>query len=107
MKKVFALLLLCAGTSFAEPITLNRSSFTQTNDATKCITATHLDKVIVGVTSTAGVLRIYNSTWTTTPVISSITLATVGTYDFGNLAVAGICYITNSNSNGVTILYKR
>lgn len=91
---------------FADPATPNRSSFTATNDGAH-IAAMYLDKVIVGVASTGGVLKIYSSTHTTSVLISSISLATVATHNFENLAVKGIYYVTNSNANGVTILYKR
>lgn len=102
-----AALLLVPAFAFADPNTLNRSSFTQTNE-TSYIAATHLDKVVVGVTSSNGVLVVYNSTHTTSSVVvSSISLGTVGTYDFNNTQVNGIYYKTTSNANGVSILYKK
>ena len=93
---------------FADPSTPNRSSFTATNDNGVYISSSmYLDKVIVGVASANGVLRIYNSTHTASVLISSISLGTVATHDFSNLAVKGIFYDTDTNLNGVTILFKR
>lgn len=108
MKKLVAVMLLMSGIAYADiPGGVNRSSFTQTSDSGKCIpTAKYLDKVIVGVTSSNGVLTLYNSTWTTTSIISSMSL-TAGTVDFNNLAVKGICYTTVTNTNGFTIIYKQ
>lgn len=109
MKKyIVALLCGCASLAVAAvPASNNRSSFTQTNDTTQRITAAYLDKIIISAASTGGVLTVYNSTWTTTPVISSITLGTVGTYHYNDLGVAGLVYTTISNTAGVTIIYKR
>lgn len=110
MKKlIVAVLIGCASVAGAvTPSTVNRSSFTQTNDTTKYLSnSAYLDKVIVSAVSAGGVLTIYNSTWTTTPVISSITLGTVGTYHYNDLWVAGITYTTISNTAGVTIIYKK
>lgn len=110
MKKWLIAVFLLSGTVVAQSETLgiNRSSFTQTNDTTQCLTGAHfLDSVIVGAASAGGSLTLYNSTWTTTPIISSASLGTVQTQYFNNLAVAGICYKTISNTNGVLIIYKK
>lgn len=107
MKKILALLLI-AGTSLAvEPQTVNRSSFTKTNNESGYIAANYLDKVIVGVATTGGALLLYNSTWTASVLISSISLGSVGMYDFANTAVAGIYYVTGAATSGVTIIYKK
>jgi hypothetical protein len=58
------------------------------------------------VASTNGVLEVYNSTFTTTTLISSVSLATVGYRDFNNTKVKGIFWKASNNTNGVTILYK-
>jgi hypothetical protein len=113
MKLRLLALLLMPSLVVADVSTLNRSSFTATNQSAAAIVATNLDKVLVGVASAGGTLLIYNSTTTTSALltsnvlIASITLATVGMYDFTNLMVKGIVYQTNTNTNGVTILYKR
>lgn len=111
MKKLlFALLFLCAGMSHAfEPALINRSSFTLTNDSA-AIQCNYLDKVIVAVAKAGGFLTIYNSSWTsasTATVISSISLSSVYEYDYTNLKVNGLFYITATNTNGVQILYKK
>ena len=104
---LLAILVMAVGSAIAEPITINRSSFTQTND-TKYLEATYLDKVVVGVATSGGVLVIYNSTHTTSSVIvSSISLGTVGTSDFNNTQVKGVYYKATGNTNGFTILYKK
>jgi hypothetical protein len=111
--KVLAALLLLPSFLLADPSTVNRSSFTPTSQAAAYIPAMHLDKIIIGVASAGGTILIWNSTTTTTSLlvssvaIASITLATVGTYDFNNTQVKGIVYQTNTNTNGVTILYKK
>jgi len=123
MKKLIAttLALTCSGFVWAvEPATDNVSSFTKTNDSGACIvistgpggspvvTPRYLDKVIVGGASGTGSnIVLYNSTFTTTPIISSISLNTVFVYDFGNTKIKGICYTTQGNTAGVTIIYKK
>lgn len=111
MKRILAALLLMglAVPSFAGiEGGVNRSSFTQTNDTGKCISgARFLDIIEIGAASPAGVLTVYDSTWTTTPIISSVSLATVSNHWYNNRAVSGICYTIVSNSAGVTIIYKR
>jgi len=111
MKKILAALMFVSSLSYAlEPNTVNRSSFTQTNE-TAVIAASYIDKVIVGVATAGGVLTIFNSTTTTpgflTVLVSSISLATVGTYDFYNTKVNGIVYRSVTATNGLTIIYKR
>lgn len=117
MKKlIFALLIGCTG--FAQAYqggTVNIGSFTKTNDTTACIISSgplndwphFLNKVIVAGASATGAIVIYSSTWTNTPIISSITLSTQGTYNFDDMKVNGICYTTTGNTNGVSIIYKR
>lgn len=85
---------------------VNRSSFTLTNDS-GYIAAEYLDKVIVGGASANGTIKLYNSTWTTSVQISSLTLVTAGiTYHFNDLKVRGIFYTTTSNVGGVTVIYR-
>lgn len=122
MKKLIGIgILFCSCTAFAvDPGTVNIASFTQTNDAIACIvnstgpggspvvTPHYLDKVDVGVASGAGsVITLFNSTFTNTPVISSITLTSVQNHNYENLQVRGICYTTVGNTGGVTIIYKK
>lgn len=108
MKRLLAVLLLCAGTSFAvEPATVNRSSFVVTA-GTYYIPASYLDGIVIGVASAGGTIMLYNSTSTVGQVlISSVSLATVGNYYFNNLAVKGIVYFAATPTNGATILYKK
>lgn len=108
MKKLLVmLLLLSAGIAGADPITLNKSSYTTTSD-TAYIAARNLDAVVVSSAGVAaGNLKIYNSTYTTSGLIANISLGTLWEYDFKNLQVKGIYYVITSNSAaGVTILYK-
>lgn len=107
MKYLFLLLMLCMTPLGwgAVPTTVNQSSFTLTND-TAYIAASFLDAVIVGAASAGGTLVIYNSTWTTSTIISSITLSAREAH-FDNLAVKGLYYVVTANSGGVTIVYKK
>jgi hypothetical protein len=112
MKRLLAALLLLSTPALAlEPNIVNRSSHTATNE-TAYIPAAYLDKVIVPIATASGVLEIYSSTYTTTistnnVLVASITLATVGTYDFDDTQVKGIYYKTSTATNGVTIIFKR
>lgn len=108
MKRLIALLLLCGGASFADPMTVNRSSYIAGTMTSGCIQALFLDKVVVGEATSGGNLMLFNSSWTTSAaVISSVTLASAGTQDFNSTLVKGICYIADTPTNGVTILYKK
>lgn len=100
-----ALCLVSANVMALEPNTANKSSFTITSH-NGYISAAYLDKVIVAMTSSGGVLRLFNSTWTTSVQISSISLGTIATHDFSNMQVQGLFLSINNNANGVTILYK-
>jgi len=111
--RYLAALLLLPCLSFAEPVTVNRSSFTKTNQSAAYIPALHLDKIIVGSASANGTIIVWNSTSTTSAlltdavVIASVTLGTAQHFDFNNVQVKGIVYQTNQNTSGVTILYKK
>ena len=112
MKKLLAVLLLCTGTAFAvEPATVNKSSHIFAVNSSTYIAANYLDGVIIGMATSGGVLEIYNATatvhMTAATLVSSMSLATVGDRDFSNLGVRGIMWKTSTNTNGVTILYKR
>ena len=109
MKRLItALLVLCGGLAHAvDPFSVNKSSFIAGTSHTGCIQATYLDKVHIGVSTSGGVLVLYNSSWTvSSPIISSATLTLGGTYDFANMLVKGICYNAATPTNGVTVLYK-
>lgn len=91
-----------------DPNTVNRSSFIAGGTQTGCIQATYIDKVMTGVTTSGGVLVLYNSSWTnTSPVISSFTIAVGNPLDFDNTKVKGICYQAVLPTNGVNIIYKQ
>ena len=93
----------------ADGINNNRSSFTATNDNLVYISSSgFLENIVVGVASAGGVLTIYNSTWTATGsvVVTSVSLATVNTYNYGNTQVKGLFYRTVGNTGGVTIIYR-
>lgn len=111
--RLLSALLLLPSLVLADPATLNRSSFTKTNQSAAYIASTHLDKIVVGVGTANGTILVWNSTTTTSALltdavlITSATLATAQSFDFNNLQVKGIVYQTNTNTNGVTILYKR
>lgn len=109
MKRLLlSLTCLVATVSMAEALDIqlvNRSSFTQTNES-KYLAANYLDKIIVGATSSGGSLKIYNSTHTTDTLISSVTLTAGTVLEFDDLKVSGLYYVTGSNTNGVTIIYK-
>lgn len=114
MKKLLvALVLLCTGTGFAvDPLSVNRSSHVYAANSSTYIACGYLDKVIVGIASSGGVLEIYSATatahMTAATLVSSMSLATAGiSYHFENLGVRGIMWRTSSNTNGVTIIYKK
>lgn len=102
------ILSLATGSAYAnDPNMINRSSFTATNE-TAYLAAAYLDAVVVSSVSAAGVLTIYNSTFTTTAKVATISLGTVMEYDFKNLQVKGIYYVLSGNTQpGLTILYKK
>jgi hypothetical protein len=110
MKKtlIALLVLLCAGPSFADQV--SKASHTMTSES-GYIAARNLSRVMVGTTSSGGVCKIYNSTSaagaTVSTLISSFTMTVGNPLDFDNLNVKGIFYITTSNSNGITIIYKQ
>lgn len=114
---ILALVLGCAGmASAAVPASDNISSFTTTNDSA-AIQAAYLDKVIITKVSATGHMNIFSSTWTSNlnspgtnssaTVVSSISLATVGTYIFDNTKVRGIYYVILNNVGAVTLIYKK
>lgn len=109
MKRTLALLVLCGGAAFADPMTVNRSSYIAGATQSGCIQALFLDKVVVGEATSGGNIMLYNSSWTTpaNAVISSVTLASAGAYDFNSANVKGICYLADTPTNGLTILYKK
>lgn len=110
MKKLLVYFLFICGSAFAgDSFSPSRSSFTQTNESGYISSSTRLVAVDVGIASAGGTLKIYNSTWTTNVLISSISLATIQNHYYGDegIAVSGIFYITGANANGVTIIYKR
>ena len=106
MKRILLALVMLASPVMAEPNIQQKSSFTRTADTVYIGSSTYLDKVVIGIATSGGTLEIYNSTHTTSLMISSISLATAGMYDFNNLKVKGIYYRTTLATNGVTILYK-
>lgn len=94
----------------ADPATVNRSSMTQSNDSALISGAQYLDKVIVGSAVVNGVLGLYSSSFSAVPAtfISSISLSIATTWNFENLKVNGLYYITTGNgAPGVTIIYKK
>ena len=113
MKLYYYLLLgfaLGASPLFAiETGTVNRSSYIAGGSQTGCIQASYLDKVLVGASTSGGVLMVHDSSWTTTgtTVISSVTLTLGSVLDFQNTRVKGICYTAATPTNGVTIIYKK
>lgn len=113
MKKlVYMVLSLMPALAIAvDPASVNRSSYIAGVTQSSCIiNVSYLDKIIVGEATSGGNIAIYSSSWTMleSQRISSVTLATVGMYDFGNAQVrSGICYLADTPTNGVTILYKK
>lgn len=107
MKRILISLLLIASPLFAnEPTTVNKSSAIAVANGTGYISAMYLDKVVIGVATANGVMELYNSTFTTSVMISSISLATVRYVDFENTYVKGLFWHVATNTNGVTIIYK-
>lgn len=111
MKKLVAVLLLCAGVGHAvEPATVNKSSAITAVNGTGYLPSNYLDTIMIGMATSGGVLEVYNATAsvhaTAATLISSVSLATVGYRDFSNLGVKGIFWRASTNTNGVTILYK-
>jgi hypothetical protein len=93
-----------------DPASVNRSSYVAGVTQSSCVLASYIDKVIVGEATTGGNVAFYSSSWTIVESqrISSVTLATVGMYDFANTQVrSGICYLADTPTNGFTILYKK
>ena len=109
MKYLFLSMALLTGPAFAvDPLSVNRSSYIAGGSQSGCIQANYLDKIIVGEATSGGNVMVHNSSWTRTDdaIISSVTLATIGTQDFSNTRVKGICYLADTPTNGFTILYK-
>lgn len=104
-KALFLLLGLGLLTSPAMADQVNKASFTLTNE-TAYIAARNLNRIVVGVTSTAGFITVFNSTFTTALPISSMSLTAGNILDFDNLQVKGIYYRTAGNTGGVTIIYR-
>lgn len=108
MKKLLIALMLLSGVSYADSTDVHGSSAIVLANGTGYLPASSIDKVVIGMATSGGVLEIYNSTFTTSGIlISSVSLATVGQREFGNTLVKGIFWRTSSNTNGVTIIYKR
>lgn len=91
------------------------SSFTATTDSTLLRSATSTNTIVQTLTAvvvssasaaSGAVLKIYNSTWTTSNQVAMISLTTVGYYPFNDTVLKGIFYTTTGNSSGVTIIYK-
>lgn len=109
-KLVAAFILLAAGsTAFAEPASVARSSYVAGATQSACIQATYLSKIVVGEATSGGNVMLYNSSWThlSSQIISSATLATVGSVDFDNAQVNGICYTADTPTNGFTVIYRK
>ena len=104
---IAATLLLGVSVVNADLTQVNRSSAIAAVNYSTYVAAGFLDSVVIGMATSGGVLEIYNSTFTTSVLISSISLATVGDRQFNNLAVKGLFYRVSTNTNGVTIIYKR
>lgn len=101
-------MLMCGSTVYAnEPTTVNLSSAIAAANSTGYIAAGYLDVVVIGMATSGGVLELYNSTFTTSVLISSISLATVGHRDFKNTKVRGLYWRTSTNTNGVSVIYKQ
>jgi len=123
MKKLFTMVFCIGmGTSVygAEGL-IYRSSFTQTNEtktiaasnvvtngSTVTVNAGYLAAVVVTSASVpTGLLKLYNSTFTTNNQFANITLGTVGYYDFKDSQLQGLTYTTSNNNSGVTIIYRK
>lgn len=108
IKYLLIAIALLAGPAFAE-YNVNRSSYISGPTQVACLQATAVDKIFVGATTSAGVLVVYNSSWTTSaPVLSSITLSAGNIADFGDgTRVAGLCYQAVTPTNGVNIIYRK
>jgi hypothetical protein len=108
MKKslIAALLLMATGAYALEPAIVNKSSAITAANSTGAIQGRYLDKVVIGMATSGGVLELYSSTWTASVLISSVSLTAVGTFDFDDTQVKGLYCKTSSNTNGVTIIYK-
>ena len=104
---VLALPMACLA---VDPTSVNRSSYIAGVTQSSCVLASYIDKVIVGEATSGGNVAFYSSSWTIVESqrISSMTLATVGMYDFGSTQVrGGICYNADTPTNGFTIIYKK
>lgn len=107
LRLALLLLLLGGGMSYAESTGYNKSLYISGATSTGCVQAAFLDKIMTGVSTSAGVLVVYNSTWTASgTVISSYSLTVGNPLDFNDTQVKGICYQAVTPTNGVNIIYK-
>lgn len=107
--------LLMALTGLVSADQVSQSSFTTTNDVatlnsqTSTNTLSHtLIGVMVSCPTTGGILRIFNSSFTTAVMstVAVINMNALGNYPFYNRILKGITYSISGNGNGVTIIYK-
>jgi hypothetical protein len=100
---------MSASPAFADFISLNRSSFTATNDTTQriCATPCVLDSVVVSSPSVGGLLTIYDSNAAASNKIAVVNTANSGSYRFEVLISSGLTYTTANNTNGITILWRK
>lgn len=106
MKKLLIALLLLGSTAHAELTDIHKSSNIAAANSTGYLAAGYLDKIIVSMATSGGVLELYNSTFTTSVLIASCSLAAVTNHNFSNSEVKGLFWRTSSNTNGVQIIYK-
>lgn len=83
-----------------------RSSTTSTSDSGKVLisSATRFHGVIVSSATTAGSVKIYNSSWTTSGLVADIDASAKGSYFYDTKLNSGLVY-TTAGEPTVTILY--
>lgn len=89
---------------------INYSSFTATNETGAEISGAYsLAYINVSSATPGGLLSIYDSKKSTSAVyqIGKIDLSTVHSYIYDIRLSSGLTYTTSSNSNGVSIIYKK
>lgn len=116
MKRFFVLLTLLGAphlgyAAFIESFNLATSSYVDTNEGPRVIPNTPPGTVLLYVNvssaTTAGTLKIYNSSGVASGQIANISLGSVGHYRYEVLLSSGLTYTSATATNGVTIVYKR
>lgn len=116
IKKIFLAFLILGSVScwswaaYDDSFTLNRASFTKTNEGPIAI-STYPGMFLVGVlvssaSAATGLITLYDSNGVVSNTLGAINLGTVFYAPFEVKCSSGITYTTTGNSAGVTIIWK-